>query len=157
MEKSDIVGLVSHAWNQSFAWVDSNQKGVAKPSELNFTLGIARSLTDKIVLFRAREAAQMEENATEMLRQREKTVEEVIAQEKRLTVGLHSAAGNFCLGPDCLKNIQDKIRKEEERKYQSAIRLKEEHDKILAEVEAIKLLNKTSDQWSVSQLQTMVK
>ena len=51
IEKLDIVHLVSHAWNQSFPWVDSNQKGVAKPSELNFTLGIARSLTDKIVLF----------------------------------------------------------------------------------------------------------
>jgi len=50
-----------------------------------------------------------------------------------------------------LKNIQDKIRKAEKR-YQSALRLKEEYDKILAEVEAIKLLNKTVEQWSVSQL-----
>jgi hypothetical protein len=30
VEKSNIVGLVSHAWNQSFAWVESNQKAVAK-------------------------------------------------------------------------------------------------------------------------------
>jgi len=95
MEKSDIVGLVSHAWNQSFAWVDSNQKNVAKPSELNFTLGIARSLTDKIVLFRAREAAQMEENATEMLRQREKTVEEVHSSRKAFNSGASFCSWEF--------------------------------------------------------------
>jgi len=35
--------------------------------------------------------------------------------------------------------------------------LKEEYDKSLAIVKAIKFLNKTLDQWSVSQLQTMVK
>jgi hypothetical protein len=92
-----------------------------------------------------------------MLRQQKKTAEEAIAQGNRLTAGLHVAAGNYCLGPNCLKHIQDKIRKEEERKHQSAIRSKEEYDKILAEVEAIKLLNKTLDQWSVSQLRTMEK
>jgi hypothetical protein len=189
IEKTDIVGLVGCAWNQSFARVASNQKAVAErgwgplcynlllhpeinldqnrksfqlvskvaASELNFTEGIAGSLTDKIVLFRAREAARSGENTTEMLRQRKKTAEDAIAQGKRLTAGLHVASGNFCIGSDCLKHIQDKIRKEQEKKYQNAMKLKEEYDKILAEVEAIKLLNKTPEQWSVSQLRTMVK
>jgi len=35
-----------------------------------------------------------------MLQQRKKTAEEAIAQGKRLTAGLHVAAGNYCLGPD---------------------------------------------------------
>jgi hypothetical protein len=109
------------------------------------------------VLFRSREAARTGGNATEMLWQRKKTAEEAIAKGKRLTAGLHVAAGNYCLGSDCLKHFQEKIRKEEERKHQSTIKLKKEYDKLLAEVEAIKLLNKTPDKWSISQLQTMVK
>jgi hypothetical protein len=188
IEKTDIVGLVGCAWNQSFAWVASNQKAVMEhgwgalsynlllhpeinlkkkllnldskvdPSELNLTKGIARLLTEKIVLFRAREAARTGENATKMLLQRKKNAEEAIVQGRCLTAGLHVITGNFCcIGHDCLKNIQDKIRKEEGKRYQSALRLKEEYDKILAAVEAIKLLNKTPEQWSVSQLQTMVK
>jgi len=189
IEKTDIVGLVTCAWNQSFARVASNKKAVAErgwgpltynlllhpeinldknsqskmqhsnidPSELNFTKGISGSLTEKIVLFRAREAARTGENATEMLLQRKKTAEEAIAKGRRLTAGLHVATGNFCIGPDCLKNIQEKIRKEEEKRYQGALKLKEDYDKILAEVEAIKLLNKAPEQWSVGQLRTMVK
>jgi len=146
IEKTDIVSLVSQAWNASFTRVDNNKKAVAErgwgplnynlllhpeinlkkekgfqlnssidPGDLNFSTGIAGSLTDKIVLFRSREAARTGENATEMLRQRKKTAEEAIAQGKRLTAGLHVAAGNYCLGSDCLKHIQDKIRKDEER------------------------------------------
>jgi hypothetical protein len=86
-----------------------------------------------------------------------KAAEEAIGQGGRLTAGLHVAAGNFCIGPDCLQNIPDKNRKEEEKKYQTAIKMKEEYDKLLAEKEAIQLLNKTPKQWSAGQLQTMVK
>jgi hypothetical protein len=114
-------------------------------------------LTEKIVLFRAREAARSGENATEMLRQRKKTAEEAIAQGKRLTAGFHVAAGNFCIGPDCLKNIQDKIQKQEQKKHQAALKLKDDYDILLAEVEVIRALNKAPEQWSVGQLQTMVK
>jgi hypothetical protein len=74
-----------------------------------------------------------------------------------LTAGLHVAAGNYCIGPDCLKNIQDKLKKQEEKKHQTALKLKEEYDILLAEVEAIRALNKAPEQWSVGQLRTMVK
>jgi hypothetical protein len=47
------------------------------------------------------------------------------------------------------KNIQEKIRKGEEKKYQSEIKVKEDYDKLLADVAAIQLFNKMPEQWSV--------
>ncbi len=41
-----------------------------QPEELNLTEGLSGTLTNKIVLFRNREAARTGENATELLRQR---------------------------------------------------------------------------------------
>ncbi len=67
------------------------------------------------------------------------------------------AAGNFAIGSDCLKNIQEKRRKQDEQKYQSTLKAKEEYDNLLAEVNAVRALNKAPSEWSVSQLRTMVK
>ena len=44
----------------------------AKPEDLNLVAGIAGTLTNKIVMFRNREAARTGENAAEVLRQRKK-------------------------------------------------------------------------------------
>ncbi len=56
-----------------------------------------------------------------------------------------------------MANLTAKIRKEEQKKYQSMLKLKDEYDNLLAEVNNIKELNKAPEQWSVSQLHTMVK
>lgn len=188
IEKTDIVSIVTYAWERSFARQSTNIKAVAErgwgplnynlllhpeinltnnntnrlvsaiqPEELNLTEGLSGTLTNKIVLFRNREAARTGENATELLRQRKKTAQEAIAQGRRLTAGLHVASGNFTIGAECMANLTAKIRKEEQKKYESMLKLKEEYDNLLAEVNTIKELNRAPEQWSVSQLRTMVK
>jgi hypothetical protein len=100
IEKTDIVGLVTYAWEHSFARQDTNKKAVAergwgplnynillhpeinsnkssdnvltsdaKQEDLNLVAGIAGILTNKILMFRNREAARTGENAAEVLRQ----------------------------------------------------------------------------------------
>ncbi len=188
IEKTDIVGLVTYAWEHSFARQDTNKKAVAergwgplnynillnpeinsnkpsdnvltsdaKPEDLNLVAGIAGTLTNKIVLFRNREAARTGENAAEVLRQRKKTAQEAIDKGKRLTAGLHVAAGKFTIGEECLANLNEKIRKEQDKKRQSMMKLKDEYDKLLAKVTAVRALNKPPEKWSAAQLHTMVK
>ncbi len=54
-------------------------------------------------------------------------------------------------------HFHEKRRKEERQKYQQALKLKDEYDNLLAEVEAVRALNKAPEQWSVGQLRSMVK
>ena len=188
VDKTDIVGVVTYAWENSFHRIGSNKKAVAKfgwgplnynlllhpeisgengntvalssdvsPEELNLTQGLSGTLTNKIVMFRNREVARTGENAAEVLRQRKKTAQDAIAQGRRLTAGLHVAAGNFTIGEEILENLNQKIRKEQEKKYQSMLKLKAEYDNLLVEVNAVKALNKTPEQWSAAQVRTMVK
>ena len=88
---------------------------------------------------------------------KKKTAQDAIAQGRRLTAGLHVAAGNFTIGEEILENLNQKIRKEQEKKYQSMLKLKAEYDNLLVEVNAVKALNKTPEQWSAAQVRTMVK
>ena len=133
VDKTDIVGVVTYAWENSFHRIGSNKKAVAErgwgplnynlllhpeisgenrnavtlssdvsPEELNLTQGLSGTLTNKIVMFRNREVARTGENAAEVLRQRKKTAQDAIAQGRRLTAGLHVAAGNFTIGEEIL-------------------------------------------------------
>ena len=70
-------------------------------------------------MFRNREVARTGENAAEVLRQRKKTAQDAIAQGRRLTAGLHVAAGNFTIGEEILENLNQKIRKEQEKKIRA--------------------------------------
>jgi hypothetical protein len=86
-----------------------------------------------------------------------KTAQEAIDKGKRLTAGLHVAAEKFTIGEECLANLNEKIRKEQEKKRQSIMKLKDEYDKLLAKVTAVRALNKPPEKWSAAQLHTMVK
>ncbi len=79
-----------------------------------------------------------------------KTALEEITQGKRLTVGFHVTSGNFTIGAECMANLNAKIRKEEQKAYQSMLKSKEEYDNLLAKVNTLKELNKAPEQWSVS-------
>jgi hypothetical protein len=54
------------------------------------------------ISFRNREVARTGENAAEILRQRKKTAQDAIDKGRRLTAGLHVAAGKFTIGDECL-------------------------------------------------------
>jgi hypothetical protein len=71
-------------------------------------------------LFKAREVAQPGNNKCKpRCFGSGKTAKLAIAQGKRLTAGLHVAAGKFCIEPDCFKTNEIK----EERKKRRSIRL----------------------------------
>jgi hypothetical protein len=80
-----------------------------------------------------------------------------IANGKRLAAGLHVAAGNFMIGQDCLNLIQQKARKEENRKYEQLRKQKEEYDTLLSQVTKVRELNKPPEQWTAPQLKIMVR
>jgi len=128
MEKTDIVGLVTYAWEQSFSRWKSNKKAVAergwgplsysillhpeinsakkeymltsdvKPDELNLMTKSPGTLMNKIVTFHNREAARTRENAAEIFCQRTKTAQDAIDKGRGLTAGLHVAAGKYHWG-----------------------------------------------------------
>jgi hypothetical protein len=154
IEKTDIMGLVTYAWEHSFSRKESNKKAVAErgwgplnynillhpeinsakkenvltsdinPDELNLTTGLSGTLTNKIVSFRNREAARTGENAAEILRQRKKTAQDAIDKGRRLTAGLHVAAGKFTIGDECLANLQEKLKREQEKKKTKHVQVK---------------------------------
>ena len=67
---------------------------------LNLTDGYSGSLTEKIVAFRKREDARNGIDADDHARKRKETAQAAIDQHKRITAGLHFAAGNCRLGPE---------------------------------------------------------
>ncbi len=67
------------------------------------------------------------------------------------------STGKYSIGPECVAYFHEKRRKEERQQYQQALKLKDEYDNLLAEVKAIRALNKAPKQWSVGQLRSMVK
>lgn len=127
------------------------------PDELNLTTGLSGTLTNKIVSFRNREAARTGENAAEILRQRKKTAQDAIDKGRRLMAGLHVAAGKFTIGDECLANLQEKLKREQEKKRQNMFKLKDEYDNLLTKVNAVKAANMPPEKWSASQLHVMVK
>jgi hypothetical protein len=127
------------------------------PEQLNLTQGISGSLTEKIVAFKNREAARSGANATEMIRRRRESAKEAIAQGRRITAGKFVSAGNYAIGPECLRNIQERQQMEEQKRNENMVKLKEEFDALLAQVGNIRMLNKSPEQWTVPQLKTMVK
>jgi hypothetical protein len=46
-------------------------------------------------------------NSTEMIRRRRESAKEAIAQGRRITMGKFVSAGNYAIGPECLRNIQE--------------------------------------------------
>lgn len=67
--------------------------------EFNFTKWVAGSLTDKHVLFKAREVVQTGECHWDALQQWKKTDKEAIAPGKHLMTGPQFTTGNFWIGP----------------------------------------------------------
>jgi len=101
--------------------------------------------------------ARTGENAAEILRQRKKTAQDAIDKGRRLTAGLHVAAGKFTIGDECLANLQEKLKREQEKKRQNMFKLKDEYDNLLAKVNAVKAANMPPEKWLASRLHVMVK
>jgi hypothetical protein len=114
-------------------------------------------LTEKIVAFKNREAACSGTNATEMIRRRRESAKEAIAQGRRITAGKFVSVGNYVIGPECLRNIQERQQMEKQKRNENMVKLKEEFYALLAQVGNIRMLNKSPEQWTVPQLKTMVK
>ncbi len=61
------------------------------------------------------------------------------------------------IGQDCLDLMQQKARKEENRKYELLRKQKEEYDTLLSQVTKVRELNKPPEQWTAPQLKIMVR
>jgi hypothetical protein len=59
-----------------------------------------------------------------MLLQRKKTAQDAIDKGRRLTAGLHVAAGKFTIGDECLANLQEKLKREQEKKKTKHVQVK---------------------------------
>ena len=84
--------------NSSLAGTTTNSN--VTPEMLNLTDGYSGSLTEKIVAFHKREDARNGIDADDRARKRKETAQAAIDQHKRITAGLHFAAGNCRLGPE---------------------------------------------------------
>jgi hypothetical protein len=95
--------------------------------ELKFSQGLSGKLMDSILETRIREDTRNGVNLEDKRRKRVQTVVDAInSKKKRYTAGLHASAGQFALGPDVLRNIQerrqqqdDKVSEQQERRLRA--------------------------------------
>jgi hypothetical protein len=95
--------------------------------ELKFSQGLSGKLMDSILETRIREHARNGVNLEDNRRKRVQTaVDAINSKKKRYTAGLHASAGQFALGPDVLRNIQerrqqqdDKVSEQQERRLRA--------------------------------------
>jgi hypothetical protein len=128
-----------------------------QPESLNLTEGLAGTLMDQIVEFRNREDSRNGVNLEEQALRRQETSQANIDEHRgRLTAGLLASSGQFALGPTVLDNMRARKRKAEDAESARQKKKQKECEKQSEKVQAVRLLNKQPDEWTVAQLKTMV-
>jgi hypothetical protein len=132
-------------------------EGVVAAEDLNLTRGLAGTLIDSIVELRIRDDARNGVNLEENRRKRKQTAELALNNtKKRYTAGIHVAAGRFLLGPDVLRNIQERKLHQEEKQHEKLEKKIRDFRALQNRVNAIRELAQQHDQLNVAQLRTMV-
>ena len=119
--------------NSSLAGTTTNSN--VTPEMLNLTDGYSGSLTEKIVAFRKREDARNGIDADDHARKRKETAQAAIDQHKRITAGLHFAAGNCRLGPELWDHAKEDMKiqqlvAQDEKEKRANIRFQKMVDKV---------------------------
>jgi hypothetical protein len=132
-------------------------EGVVAAEDLNLTRGLAGTLIDSIVELRMRDDARNGVNLEENRRKRKQTAELALNNsKKRYTAGIHVAAGRFLLGPDVLRNIQERKLHQEEKQHEKLGGKIRDFRALKDRVTAIRELAQPHQQLNVTQLRTMV-
>lgn len=141
--------------------MNQNQQAItdtiaSPPSELNLTEGLAGTLIDKILQTRNRSDARNGVNLEEQHRKQVQSALDAIKAGKRVTAGLHVAAGRFSLNGNLLDDISAKQTEREEKLCEKRNKKIQEHQALKNKVAAIRELGKTNNELNVAQLRTMV-
>jgi hypothetical protein len=100
----------------------------------------------------SRNGVNMEENQ----RRRMQTAQDIMNSKKRVTAGLLSASGSFCVGPEVFALLRAKRQEQQEQRSEREEKKLRDYNALPNRVQAIKALNKEHAQLNVAQLRTML-
>ena len=186
IHKDDIAYLVHQAWMDSFARVPQNKKAIAErgwgplnyrclldpeivatqhkeqsnielAEQLNLSNGLAGSLIDTILDSRLRQDARNGVDREERKRKQiEKAKEIIAAKKKRYSAGLHVLSNQFRIGPNVLKELEERLQNNQDKISQSEEKKLQLFRILRCKVAAIQSLGRTKEQLNVAQLRTLV-
>jgi hypothetical protein len=82
-------------------------------------------------------------------RRRRETAQKKLDIGKRLTAGIWAAAGNHCIGMECMAILRRQREKNRQKEVDKAIKEEEVKNKLLTQVRAVLTNEKPPDQWSL--------
>jgi hypothetical protein len=125
--------------------------------ELNLTRGIAGSLIGDLLDARLRDDARNGVNREETRQKRIATAKEAIASKRqRFSAGLLAASLQFVVDTDVLDNVEARDRVQKDKDSEREEKILREYRSLRSKVSAIKELNKSHEQLTVTQLRVMV-
>jgi hypothetical protein len=127
-----------------------------RPGDLNLHHGLAGTLVDSIVETRMRDDSRNGVNMEEIQRRRMQTAQDIMNSKKRVTAGLLSASGSFCVEPEVFALLRAKRQEQQEQRSEREEKKLRDYNALRNRVQAIKALNKEHAQLNVAQLRTMV-
>jgi hypothetical protein len=126
--------------------------------EINVTEGIAGTLIERIMLQREKEARTKGANVNKITAKCHATAKaQLTNHEKRCTAGLVASSGKFSLDQEVLGYARQAVEHQQEKQRNQELRRKDEHEKLSAQVQAIREKNLPPEQWTSGQLQVMLK
>jgi len=113
-------------------------------------------LIEKIVAFRKREDARNGIDADDHARKRKETAQAAIDQHKRITAGLHFAAGNCRLGPELWYHAKEVMKIQQLAQDEKEKRANIRFQKMVDKVDAVRATGKLIESYNVTELRTLV-